>query len=221
MKVFVAILFIGALALDGWAIADPAAALKKLTSAPAQARKVVAADSARTAQVLETTEMQGPPLVATHVTDTASASRKISTEEISTQMKAVDSLDVIPSDIVTNYQGGTRRVVLESTVFHREPPVSYESDGNRDPFRALIVDEKKEGEVETDLLRMEGAVLTGVVWSDGMYLAMVKDKDGKTFFLREGDPIYKGKVMTVTQSQASFEYSDFGDYEQVTLKVKG
>ncbi|RPH95070.1 hypothetical protein EHM69_05610 [candidate division KSB1 bacterium] len=142
-------------------------------------------------------------------------------DELSTELNGIDTLDVLPSDVVTSYGGGTRRVHLEHTVFRREPPVYYEAVGRRDPFRALIVDEKKEGEIETDLLRVEGASLKGVVWSDGQYLALLKDKDGKSFVLREGDLIFHGRVLSVTQSQATFEVSEFGDYDQITLKVKG
>jgi hypothetical protein len=116
---------------------------------------------------------------------------------------------------------GTRRVKLETTVFHREEPVIYRSEGLRDPFRALVANEKKEGEVKTDLLRLEDAILTGIVWSSGDYVALVRDKDGKNFFLRKGDPIYQGTVLEVEQTRAVFEVSEFGDYSQVTLEVQG
>lgn len=142
--------------------------------------------------------------------------------ELSAKLRAVDSLDVLPEDSDASHDGGTRRDRLESSVFRREKPVDYESGGRRDPFRALIVDEKKSGseEIETELLKLEGAILTGVVWAEGQYLALVKDKAGRNFFLREGDPIYQGHVTLVTQSQASFEISDFGDYQKVVLKVR-
>lgn len=141
-------------------------------------------------------------------------------EVISTELVATDSLDVLPDVIATRNAGGTRRIQLESTIFRRETPMAYEARGMRDPFRALIKDERKEGEVETDLLRLEAAVLTGVVWSEGHYLAMVRNKEGQTFFLREGDRIYQGRVLMVTQSTAAFETSDFGEYQRITLKVR-
>lgn len=142
-------------------------------------------------------------------------------EVLSTEASGLDSLGVLPHEMTTEAQGGTRRVKLETTVFKRHEPVQYLAAGLRDPFRALVSDEKKEGEVKTDLLRIEEAVLTGVVWSDGKYLAMVKDKDGKSFFLREGDQIYKGRVLYVGQAEAVFEVSEFGDYNRITLKVQG
>jgi hypothetical protein len=149
---------------------------------------------------------------------------KSSAEEVdvlSTEMSGVDTLDVMPHEMIMKSGEGTRRVKLETTVFHREAPVVYRSEGLRDPFRALVVNEKKEGEVKTDLLRLEDAMLTGIVWSSGDYVALVRDKDGKNFFLRKGDPIYQGTVLEVEQSRATFEVSEFGDYSRVTLEVQG
>jgi hypothetical protein len=143
------------------------------------------------------------------------------TETLSTEVGGLDSLGVLPSEISTSYQGGTRRVKLENTVFRRETPIAYNSAGRRDPFRALITDEKKEGQVQTDLLIVDGADLTGIVWAEGQYLAMIRDKDGHSFFLREGDAVYKGRVSSVNQTNVIIEISDFGDYHQVTLKVNG
>jgi hypothetical protein len=142
-------------------------------------------------------------------------------EILSTETEGLDSLGLLPDELETEAMGGTRRVKLETTVFKRHEPVNYSATSYRDPFRALVADEKKEGEVKTDLLRLEDAVLTGVVWSDGKYLAMVKDKDGKSFFLREGDSVYSGKVLYVGQTEAVFEVTEFGDYARVTLKVQG
>jgi len=140
--------------------------------------------------------------------------------EISTEMSGIDSLGIMPDEVLTRAAGGFRRVSLEASVFHRETPVAYEARSRRDPFRPMLTDDKGRGDINTDLLLLDGAVLKGVVWSEGHYLAIVRDKSGKTFFLREGDQIYQGHVLMVTQSQAVFEISDFGDYDQITLKVK-
>ncbi len=139
---------------------------------------------------------------------------------LSTELSGVDSLDVAPHQVDTQYQGGHRRIQLERSVFRRAEPFRYASNSRRDPFRALIVDEKKEGEIQTDLLRVDKATLTGVVWSEGEYLGMVRDDTGTNFFLREGDPVFNGRVTTVTQSQIVFDIVEFGDYQQVVLKVQ-
>lgn len=142
-------------------------------------------------------------------------------ETISTEVSGLDSLGVLPTDVSTPYQGGTRRIHLENTVFRREAPIAYSSNGRRDPFRALITDEKKEGPIQTELLIVDGAVLTGIVWADEQYLAMIRDKDGRSFFLREGDAVYSGRVSSVNQNFVTIDISEFGDYHQVTLKVNG
>ena len=102
----------------------------------------------------------------------------------------------------------------------REEPFVYASRGRRDSFRPLITDSKKGEVVKTDLLQLEGAVLTGVVWSGGEYLAMIKDKDGRSYFLRQGDSVYRGKVISVTQKKAVFQLVEFGEVERVTLSVR-
>lgn len=142
-------------------------------------------------------------------------------ETISTEVSGLDSLGVLPTDISTPYQGGTRRMHLENTVFRREARIAYMSNGRRDPFRALITDEKKEGPIQTELLLVDGAVLTGIVWADGQYLAMIRDKDGRSFFLREGDAVYSGRLSSVNQNFVTIDISEFGDYRKVTLKVNG
>ena len=168
---------------------------------------------------VKTAENTGQP--DTTEANPAPAEDKEEPAELSTELSGLDTLDIVPTEMITQIGGGTRRVGLESSVFRREEPVVYEAAGRRDPCRALITDEKKEGQVETEFLRMEGASLKGVVWSDGQYLALITDKDGKSFVLREGDPVYQGRVISVTQSKAVFEVADFGDYQQITLKVRG
>jgi hypothetical protein len=160
-------------------------------------------------------------LYAQTAEEPAAKSSSEAADVLSTEMSGVDTLDVMPREMIMKSGEGTRRVKLETTVFHREEPVIYRSEGLRDPFRALVVNEMKEGEVKTDLLRLEEAVLTGIVWSSGDYVALVRDKDGKNFFLRKGDPIYKGAVVEVEQSRATFEVSDFGDYNRIVLEVQG
>jgi hypothetical protein len=202
------LLLIGTMSLAGWVFADE-------PPVPATEPDTTIAPAPPAAAPTEATAAPSPKEQPTSV------KAKSGSEELSTELDGLDTLEVLPSEVVTRVAGGTRRVHLESTVFRREQPVEYEAAGRRDPFRALLVDEKKEGEIETDLLRLEGATLRGVVWSDGTYLALVSDKDGKSFLLREGDPVYQGRVLSVTQARATFEVSDFGDYQQIILKVRG
>jgi hypothetical protein len=113
-----------------------------------------------------------------------------------------------------------KRVNTYHSILRREKPFVYESGGRRDPFRPLIWEGKKGQDIVTNLLVLDGAVLTGVVWSEGEYLAMVRDKNGRTFFLRDGDSVFRGRVVSVSQTKAVFQLAEFGEVERVTLTVR-
>src|SRR5512144_2756717 len=139
--------------------------------------------------------------------DDATVAAGKNSKSLSTQVGGLDTLGVVPNELETSYEGGTRRMNLERSVFRREEPVIYLANSRRDPFRPLISDENRGGEIKTDLLVVDGANLTGVVWAEGQYLAMVKDKEKRTFFLREGDSVYSGRVVTVAQTHIVIELS--------------
>ncbi len=175
------------------------------------------------------TYMWSPVLLAFVVFVCASSS---SAETISKQTANLPE-NTSTADSAVNFVGpvASTEALLKSEELHqkktkpqptirREEPFVYSSRGRRDSFRPLITDSKKGEVVKTDLLQLEGAVLTGVVWSGGEYLAMVKDKDGRSFFLRQGDSVYRGKVITVTQKKAVFRLVEFGEVERITLSVR-
>jgi hypothetical protein len=207
MRYFIIMLFVAAVALPLWAEPANETPGDSLTKAPPAAAVAVLADSTKTQPAADTAHVPAPA--------------QARMETLTTAMSGVDTLDILPKVIETSVDGGIRRISMESQVFRRQPPILYSDGGKRDPFNPLIVDSRRDGPVDTDLLIIDGAILKGVVWSEGQYLAMVKDKQGKMFFLREGDVIYRGRVLMVTQSQARFEVSDFGDVDYFTLKVKG
>jgi hypothetical protein len=127
---------------------------------------------------------------------------------------------VSPGQTTPHSSGVGEQTAPRRSSLRREEPFAYSSRGRRDPFRPLIKEGKANEDIKTDLLRVDGAVLTGVVWSGGEYLAMVRDKDGNNFFLREGDSVFRGKIVTVTQTKAVFQLVEFGEVERVTLTVR-
>jgi hypothetical protein len=149
----------------------------------------------------------------------ATPSQSSGGDSLSTGLGGMDTLGVVPSSVETPYQGGTRRIDFENSVFRREPPVVYSAVSGRDPFRPLIVEKSGEADPVTNLLIVDGANLTGVVWADAQSLATVKDKQGRSFFLHQGEPVYRGRVVSITQTSITFEISGFGESRQVTLKV--
>lgn len=95
--------------------------------------------------------------------------------------------------------------------------VSYNSYGKRDPFEPLIKPGKEE--VQTGL-NLEGAKLVGILWGSKGYLALVKDRGGKGYVLKEGDKIQYGWVSKITQNSVTFVVVQFGIRTEVTLKLK-
>ncbi|RKZ18882.1 hypothetical protein DRQ16_01200 [bacterium] len=95
--------------------------------------------------------------------------------------------------------------------------VSYNSYGKRDPFEPLIKPGKEE--VQTGL-NLEGAKLIGILWGSKGYLALVKDRGGKGYVLREGDKIQGGWVSRITSNSVTFVVVQFGIRSEVTLKLK-
>jgi hypothetical protein len=143
------------------------------------------------------------------ITDTDRASQLTDTTSV-----------IFPDETTTTPSGTPQQTGPHRSSLRREEPFAYDSRGRRDPCRPLISERKADDDIKTDLLRVDGAVLTGVVWSSGQYLAMVRDKDGNNFFLREGDAVFRGKLVTVTQTKAIFRLVDFGEVEQVILTVR-
>ncbi len=139
----------------------------------------------------------------------------LSGESALTDTIGTTGLRAQPASPAAHTGGASRRSYLR-----RETPFFYNPGGRRDPFRPLISEVRRGETIVTDLLRLDGAVLTGVVWSTGEFLAMVRDKDGRNFFLREGDAVFRGKVVSVTQTKAVFQLVDFGEVERVTLTVR-
>ncbi|MFH1010485.1 MAG: hypothetical protein V1784_04525 [bacterium] len=136
-------------------------------------------------------------------------------------LQAMDSLMTLtPTAEVVSPSSAAKRAVTFRSILRREKSFAYDAGGRRDPFRPLIVEGKRGQEVVTSLLQLEGAVLTGVVWSEGEYLAMVRDKNGKNFFLREGDSVFRGRVVSVSQTKAVFQLAEFGEVERVTLTMR-
>lgn len=151
----------------------------------------------------------------------SSPKRDVAVAHADSAARSADTLNVIlPSEAGSSSSAPSKQIVPRRSSLRREEPFAYDSRGRRDAFRPLISERKRDENIETDLLIVNGAVLTGVVWSGGQHLAMVRDKDGNNFFLREGDAVFRGRVATVTQTKAVFRLVEFGEIERVTLTVR-
>lgn len=79
---------------------------------------------------------------------------------------------------------------------------SYDPDSRPDPF----VPFKATGvNPDPDAFTVESAVLVGITHGPDGYTALMKGPDGKTRFLRKGDRLEDGEILTVDAHQVVFK----------------
>lgn len=87
------------------------------------------------------------------------------------------------------------------------PPTTYSPEGRRDPFKDLLagkeVREKSGGKGEPQL-SIDDLNLIGIVKSKGKLTAVISGSQGFPFYLKEGDKLSDGYVLSVKESQVIF-----------------
>jgi len=91
----------------------------------------------------------------------------------------------------------------------------YERRGKRDPFEAITVVDENDS-----LLSVGGASLIGIIQKGGNFVALLKDREGKGFILKEGDRVRGGKVVKITEDRVIFFVRELGTSRKVVLQLK-
>ena len=107
--------------------------------------------------------------------------------------------------------------VSKKYVFRQQEVTRYSTRGRRDPFKALVVEGT--GEVETDLLNIDDATLTGIIWMGNHMVALFKDKKGRSHYMKKGDAVYNGRIIEINDNSVIVTIYEFGDSRRVELKV--
>lgn len=79
----------------------------------------------------------------------------------------------------------------------------------RDPFESLVGRQQKEGDTGPKLPGKAGLVIStlrldGIVRSPNAMIAVVSNPQQRTYFLREGDQLYDGRVEKISMDGISF-----------------
>lgn len=80
----------------------------------------------------------------------------------------------------------------------------------RDPFESLVGHEKSQAESDKNLppgkagLRIASLRLDGIVRAPNAMIAVVTNPQARTYFLREGDQLYDGRVEKIAMDGVSF-----------------
>jgi hypothetical protein len=99
-------------------------------------------------------------------------------------------------------------------------PYVYESMGRRDPFQPLVSTEESGWEESTSLPDPRGLTLVGVLWGDKDRFGLAEDWRGRSFVLREGDPVWNGHVVRIEQDRAVIRYNHFGMWKTISLHIQ-
>ena len=101
--------------------------------------------------------------------------------------------------------------------FRRQEVFKYSNRGRRDPFKPLV--SEGIGEIKTDLLNIEEATLTGIIWMGDHMVALFKDNKGKSYYMKKGDAVYKGRILEIQDNSVIVSISEFGASRRLELKV--
>jgi hypothetical protein len=102
-------------------------------------------------------------------------------------------------------------------VFRQQEIYKYSTRGRRDPFKALV--SEGIGEIDTDLLNIDDATLTGIIWMGDHMVALFKDKKGKSHYMKKGDAVYNGRIVEINDNSVVVSIYEFGDVRRVELRV--
>ncbi|MGB9824337.1 MAG: AMIN domain-containing protein [Candidatus Hydrothermia bacterium] len=90
----------------------------------------------------------------------------------------------------------------------------YSSRGKKDPFKPEAFGEEEE------LLNVSEAKLLGIIKSDEGNVALLQDRRGVGYVLKEGDRVRNGRVVKIESDRVVFAIVDFGFTRRVELKLE-
>lgn len=91
----------------------------------------------------------------------------------------------------------------------------YSKVGRRDPFVPLVP--KKDVTVPS----INNLVLMGLIWGYAGNVAVVKERGGIGYVMREGDLVAGGNVERITTDSITFVLREFGVVTRYTLTLRG
>ena len=118
----------------------------------------------------------------------------------------------------------TRPTKFQGTLvaeFPKRLVIQYKPGGHRDPFETLINETKQNNSpVERRVPNVEGLRLVGVIESGVGNSALLEDKDGYGYILKEGDKVRKGYVLKIRPERVFFQIFEYGWSRTVALNLE-
>ncbi|TET43986.1 hypothetical protein E3J62_11610 [candidate division TA06 bacterium] len=91
----------------------------------------------------------------------------------------------------------------------------YDKIGRRDPFLPLVPKE------DVTVPSINNLVLMGIIWGYAGKVAVIKERGGVGYVMRERDEVAGGSVGRITTDSITFVLEEFGVVSEYTLTLKG
>jgi len=106
-------------------------------------------------------------------------------------------------------------VKIES--YPKRKVVTYDTPGYRDPFMPLVG--TVPGQISTELPVIENLKLVGILEDIDGNRALLEDAEGNGYILQPNDKVKNGYLVSVTESKAIFQITEYGWTRTVALEL--
>ncbi len=106
------------------------------------------------------------------------------------------------------------------SLLYSPPTYIYNSLGKNDPFQSQVPIEEDEKTKIKDLFEYEEATILGIVNSEDDFYALVVDKNGASYVLREGDRVFGGYVSKITDDGIYLYIVKYGRAKTIIMRLE-
>jgi hypothetical protein len=127
---------------------------------------------------------------------------------------------------VTNTKSANDKSSIEDeeaqkdSLMYTHPTYNYDSYGRKDPFQSLVPVEEDEKAVIKDLFEYEQSTILGVVNSGNNSYALVADRNGASYVLRENDRVFGGYVSKITNEGIYLYIVKYGRAMTIIMRLE-
>ena len=145
------------------------------------------------------------------------AEEETTNEEVAVEEEYEDSgaESIMPPKLAVSDPSTPSGMQVETTP--KRKIVEYASMGMKDPFTPLVG--AGSGRIREGLPSLENLKLVGILEDLEMHRALLEDAEGNGYMLKPNDKIKGGYLVTVTDSKAIFQVTEYGWTRTVALEL--
>jgi hypothetical protein len=123
--------------------------------------------------------------------------------------------EIVPTPLTVTTAPSTNPMELDTSPTRKS--VEYTSMGYKDPFRPLVG--AGSGKISDGMPSLENLKLVGILEDWDINRALLEDAEGNGYILKPNDKIVGGYLVTVTESKAIFQVTEYGWTRTVALEL--